>query len=183
MLRNNPLNIVEETKIVALLARGDSYLQIRKQFTKEFERTLSLETIRKIRDRNAENLKIIMSRTLEKQEVDVLQIRAKANRKIENRLDLDSKQQDLLIKANEDFLNDKIDLQEYTKLVKSVKQLSVSDLVNVSKEMHAQSAGDPAPQGNPQDMARIAAALQNSDEVQLNQLVFKPKETPSDGQS
>lgn len=168
-----PLTITEETKVIALLARGDSYSQIRRTFEAENGRTLNSHTIMDVRKRNAVTLQAIKDKTLAKQEADAEAIKTKANSIIKKQLDSADMAVEILAKAGEQYLNDEIGFKEYGEIIKHIKHASLPELVTVSKEMHAQSAGPPLGGSNPEDLAAIRTALESGDEVSLTKLMFK----------
>lgn len=173
MAGNHTLGIPEETYVVALLARGDRIIDIQAEFEKTFERTINKATVVNIRKRNAENLEIIRSRTQEKIERDQAAIRNKANAKIDKKLDSDDLAAQVIAKAHSQYINGEIDYSQYSVLLRSVKELSVSELVSVSKEMHLQASDAPGEPVNNEDMQKLQAAIQAGDTLTLNQLVFK----------
>lgn len=167
--RGERLSISEETKIVALLARGDKH----KDIIKQLDEPVTLVTIGKIKKRNMGNLQILAQKSLQKEEADALAIKNKANAHIKQRLDSDDTALKLLEKANQQYLNDDISMSEYAHLMKLIKTATIQELVSISKEMHAQSVTEEAPPSSAQDIAALVAAIKSGDEVQLNQIIFK----------
>lgn len=163
------ISVQDETKIVALLARGDSYNAI------HTETGVSLDTIGKVKKRNKENLDIITQKSLELEHSNAQAIKDKANKMLSKKLDADERNQDVLLQAKEDWLNNVIEFKQYEDILRRHKALSVSELVAVSKEMHAQAStgdSDKTPQA---DLTALTEAIRNGDTVQLNQMIFNPK--------
>lgn len=160
------ISTVTETQVVALLARGDKHEDIRVQTG------VSLDGIRLIKIRNKENLAIIKQKTLEKQIENADLIKAKANTKLSKRLDRDDTAEAILAKANKDYLDDTITLKEFTNIMHRVKELSITELVQVSKEMHHQSVETDTPKDSAADMAALIEAIRSGDEVSITKAVF-----------
>jgi superfamily II RNA helicase len=173
MAGNQRLSIAEETKIVALLARGDTYQQIQAAF--EGLRKLNEKTIRKVKIRNKENLDLIKERQLQREEADALAIKQKANKLISRRLDQSDHDAEALVKANEDFAKGTINYKEWQTLVAKLKPTSLPELVSVSREMHNQSSTETPPQTPHKDLQALVAAIRSGDEVRLSEMVFKGK--------
>lgn len=164
------LSIVDETKIVMLLARGDTYEQIQAQVD------VSAPTIGTVKKRNKENLELIKSKLTEQAAEDALGIKHKANKLISKRLDKADSAQQLLEKAQQDFLDDKISYKELADALRRFKEIGITELVTVSKEMHAQSNKADNPPSSPKDLQELAAAIASGDEVRITQATFNPKQ-------
>lgn len=163
------IDIQTESKIVALMARGDSYKQIMEQVD------VNINTLTKIKKRNQDNLTLIKQKSLELEQSNAQAIKDKANKLLSNKLDAAMNNQALLLKAKQDWLDDVITFKEYEVLLRQHKDISVTELVTVSREMHSQSQDhndDKAPQ---KDLKALTEAIKNGDTVQLNQMIFNPK--------
>lgn len=154
-----------------LLARGDTYKQIQAQI----ERGVTDATISAVKKRNKDNLELIASKLMERAAEDAAGIKQKANTLISKRLDKVDDTFDILDKARQDWIDDKITWKEYEKIMRKFKDVSLGELVTVSKEMHAQSSKGDAPPSSPKDLADIAAAIASGDEVRITQAVFNAK--------
>lgn len=164
-----PLSIVDETKIVALLARGDTREAIIAQFP---ERSLDPRTVTNVKKRNKDNLAILKEAMLQKAQDDAMAIKHKANRKLSKKLDDDDKRLEALSVAHQDFIDGNLTSKEYSLILKSNRELSVTELVSVSKEMHNQSKEDEVAPTPAKDMAALVDAIKSGDEVKLNQIIF-----------
>lgn len=166
------LSIAEETYIVGCLARGDTYEMIKSQIVKEFDRTVTSDTIALVKKRNKKNFTMIKKATMETTRANTMAILAKANNRLEEKLDSDELQNALLIKAHQDYIEDKITLEEYMALAKSFKTATIPELVSISREMHAQSSDTPPAPQDPEELKRLREALESGNEVTLNQIIF-----------
>lgn len=161
------LNLEQETRIVALLARGtDTQGEIAKEVG------VSDVTVTAVKKRNKENLAIISQQLLMRAAEDAGSIKEKANTKLSQKLDRDDKVVRIIEKAHDEFLEGEISIKEYSAILRKVKELSVNELVTVSREMHNQSAGAEKPPTTQQDLAFLAAAIASGDEVKITQAVF-----------
>lgn len=160
------ISMETETKCVAMIARGDLHEEISKELG------IALQSVGNIKKRNKANLQIIEQKLLTKATEDALSIKHNANKKISKRLMRDDKATQILDKANDDYLNDRIDIKEYTEMVRRVKELTINELVSVSKAMHDQSSELEKPPATQSDLAALAAAIRSGDEVKITQAVF-----------
>jgi hypothetical protein len=173
----NELSTLEETKIIALVARGDSYAEIKGIMQDQHGRNLTYGTLQSVKKRNKGNLDKIRDITLAKQNEDAQANNVQANRIIKKQLNNTEMAVDVLTKAGEQYLNDEIDEKEYTSLVKSIKVASLTELVSISKEMHTQAIKPTDNSSSPEDLAAIRKALEEGDEVTLNQIIFKKNQS------
>lgn len=172
------LSIDEEARIIGMFARGDRTAEIIAATTDEYGRSLSVQTVTSVRRRNANTLEDIRKRAQAAHEADSQKIRDKANGIIKKQLDQAETAQEVLTTASQQYIAGEITLGQYSSLIKSVKSASLAELVNVSKEMNAQTSSAVSPPGDPKDLAAIRAALESGDDVTLTQLVFKKNSNP-----
>lgn len=176
------LTAMQETKIVALLARGDSYSDIARLFEAEEDRPLNVHTVSAVKRRNQATLDKIKTATLQKQVADAMQIKLKANNVISTQLDNLERNSLILQKAGVEYLAGDLSLKEYTEIAKRLKGASLPELVAVSKEMHAQTNGTPDAPINPAEQAALVSAMEAGDTVKLTQVLFKKGgDTQDDG--
>jgi hypothetical protein len=168
-----PLSTAEELKIVALLARGDTYEEIRNYFKENNWRVPNNATILNVKNRNKENLDLIKVRILEKEAEDAVAIKKKANSLLKKRLDRNELETEVLTKASQQFADGEIDAKEFSDIKKRVKEISVVELVAVSREMHTQSkATDEIQNTAPKDLSELVKAIKSGDEIKLQQIIF-----------
>lgn len=169
--RGVKIDVATEVKIVALIARGDTQEQISQQIAGG----VSKNALTAIKKRNKENLDLIKERLMQRAMDDAEGIKQKANKIISQKLDHADDADVILDKARQDWLDDKITWPEYDKILKRFKPLSVTELVSVSKEMHAQSTDNTKPPASEADLASLAAAIRSGDEIKITQAVFNAK--------
>lgn len=165
-----PLTIEQEQTIVALLARGDSYSEIKKHMLAN-GRSVNKNTISVVKKRNMSSLTIIKEKQLTKALNDAQAIKNKANTQLSQRLDASAKAEEAISKATKDYMSGLIDHDEFTRVVKSAKTATIQDLVSVSREMHNQSLEEPKEEEK-RDMQALIDAIKSGNEVTLNQMIF-----------
>jgi hypothetical protein len=171
MIDRSRLTAEEETKILALIVRGDTYSEIQKIMEKE-HRHVTQVTITKVKQRNKKNLEIIKARMQAKAETDAMALKDKANKILDKKLDRSEATEDILAKAQADYLDKKIEFKEYMEIIRTQREVSITELVSVSKEMHNQSKEDEATPVDKKDITALVQAIKSGDEVTLNQLIF-----------
>lgn len=160
------LDTFTETQIVARLARGDKQLDIMA------EMGVAIATVTAVKKRNKENLAIIKQKTLEKQIENAEAIKQKSNAKLSKRLDRDDEAEKIISKAQSEYLNGDISLKEFSDIMRRVKELSVNELVTISKEMHHQTVETDKPPAAAGDLTDLIAAIKSGDEVSITKAVF-----------
>lgn len=171
-----PLSVAEELKIVALLARGDTYQQIQEYFQANAMRKPTNTTILNVRKRNKENLDLIKQKIIQKEAEDATSIKEKANSLIKKRLERADSEAKVLAIANQQFVDGEIDMEELTRVKRLIKETGMVELVAVSREMYAQSRADNDVVNNtPKDLSALVAAIRSGDEVKLQQIIFNSK--------
>lgn len=148
-----------EMHIVALIARGDTYDNIRADILARFERGISVGVITAIKKRNSEAIASIKQAVIEKERDDAQGLLIRTHRLIGKRL-----------RAVEEGAN-----------------IRDSDLVAVSKEMFHQSRTergldeDGQKLINPKEkLKELQDMLEENDEIRLERIVFAKRETPTE---
>src|SRR3990167_612375 len=166
------LSTEQETHIVALLARGDTYKDITAQMNDKFNRPVDKMTIVNVKKRNAGNLSLIKEKQLQKALNDAQAIKDKANTLISTKLNSATKAQEAIDKAKDEFSKGNINVDELTGIIKANITPTLPELFSVSKEMHNQAQADDKPLER-KDLTALAEALKSGDEIALNQILIK----------
>ena len=172
------LTTAEETKIVMLLARGDTYPQIQEEMKPI--RHVNEVTIGRVKKRNQENLELIRERLLKREEEDALSIKRKANKLIANKLDRAETEDEKADKIREDHRNGKIDKAEYDRRMRTTQHTSLPELVTVSREMHSQSQTQPPAETPQKDLEALIQAINSRDQVEIVKTIFKAQDDISE---
>jgi hypothetical protein len=166
----------DEMQILARIARGDTQLQISKDFN------VSKDTITAIKKRNPDTLALIKEQVLSHRVSMASRIIGKANMAIEKRIDDSEEFDDKVTELTKEYNDGELNQDEYEIKLRALNKLTVTELVSISKEMHAQTKKDPEnpnADNNPADnqayLVALAKALETGDEVVLERLIFTPK--------
>lgn len=166
---------------MALIARGDTQEQIREYMKNEVGRSVSRNTIMEVKKRNKKNLDILRNKLLVKEEAQATALRSQANKIVKRKLDQEDKKLDVLEQARLDYLDGKIPLYEYVEIVKANRELSLNEVVNVSKVMHDQAKSEDEVPPEQRDTGALVSAIRSGDEVTLQQIIFNKKEEDPGG--
>lgn len=176
------LDTQTETKIVALIARGDTYEQIRQHLQREGV-SISISGLQKVKQRNTDALSYINKKLIDHQATKTARILEKARDQIEKKLDAANGESGSLQELVDLRNSGEIDDQEFARLsfeVVSKQSLSIKDLTTVSKEMFNQSqieAGKPTsisdnPTQAKENLMKLLAAINSGDEKQIAEAIF-----------
>ena len=102
----------DETLIVALIARGDSHIEIAERMG------VHVNSLTNIKKRNKASLEAIREKMQIVAAENELAIKQAANRKLKGRLDRDDTSEKIINKAHSDYLDGTIELKEYTDILK-----------------------------------------------------------------
>jgi hypothetical protein len=171
-----------ETKIVALIARGDSYSQIKASLEKEGV-SISTTAIGDIKARNEQALSYIQNKLIDHETTKTARILNKTRDMIEKKLDAASGDVPVLQELIELRDNGEIDDNEFARLsMRAVEShsISIKDLTTVSKEMFNQSqieAGKPTsisetPEQAKKNLQTLLEAINNKDEAAMVKAIF-----------
>lgn len=172
----------QETKIVALIARGDSYGKIREQIKKEDGIAISAMGVSNVKKRNSEALSYIQQKMIDHETNKATSILNKARDLIEKKLDKadDESIPDELQRAYDDG---EIDTKQFLDRKASVinqRRLSVGELNMVAKEAFNQSqieSGKPTSITNSPEIAKerlqgLLKAINSGDPEAIAKAVF-----------
>jgi len=170
-----------EVRIVALIARGDTYATIQAQLKKDGI-SITIPTISKIKLRNEDALKAIKTQMIKVESSKSATILEKSRNLIEKKLDKaeDDSIPEELTQALE---NGDIDFKDYLKEVSRVqnsRRLSVGELNMVAKEAFNQSqieSGKPtsitdSPEQAKHNLERLLSAINSGKEEDIVKAIF-----------
>lgn len=169
-----------ETKIVALIARGDSYQSIKEQLEQE-NITVSISLIGKVKERNAEALTYISKELVKHETTNARRIMGKARDLVEKQLDEAAGNEELRSDALRAFLSGDITKDELdTVLHNTGRQIALKDLITASKEFFNQSqieAGKPtsiteSPEQAKKNLKTLLEAIDKGDEAAMVKGIF-----------
>ncbi len=157
------LNEVIEIKVLAQLAQGKRILAIADELG------IHEASVDRIKRNNKDKLNKMIEKVRVVQDGIEFVIRNKVNTKILQRLAADDLVSETKEKVLQMFYDKQITWNEYQSLVKDLKQIPLSELINASKEMYHQSGPDAATPANSEDMSALASAIASGDAVQITQ--------------
>jgi len=182
MANKRKIDTQTEIKIVARIARGDTYQDIKDDLVKEGV-DISLSGITDIKQRNSMALEQIKSSLVAHETSKSARILDKAKKQIEHKLDSADQIEKELEEAKKLYDDGDIDFKEYLDSVEQINRrghISVKDLVTISKEMFNQSqieAGKPTsitenPEENKKNLMILLKAINDKDEVGMLHAIF-----------
>lgn len=174
------LDTQAETKVVALLARGDSYQNIVNQLAEEGI-NVTPQAIAKVKERNTEALNYMKERMIDHAATRSQRILEKARNLVENRLDEALDKEKIRSDALRAYVSGEIEEDEYKAILNNTgSQISLKDLITASKEFFNQSqieAGKPTsitenPQQAKENLNRLLSAINSGDEKAIAEAIF-----------
>lgn len=176
---------VTEQKAIALLARGDKYQEVADTLEREDNLKLTYEGVMTLAKRNKEAIAALKKQIQAKVTSNSLAILDKSRMLIEKKLDRATKLELLLDEIAEQFANGEIDENEYLSKIRAIPSISLAELTSVTKEAFNQSQVESGALGalpgvSAEDakaqLATLVKALQSGNEVELQRIVFNPKQ-------
>jgi len=174
-------------KVLAMMARGEKYETIQRILKDNHGVEISAGGLSSMRKRHADSIKEMELMILEAETSEAEQVRVKTLRQLSRKLDRASADESELEELDRQYRNGEIEsLSEYRRLKTGLLKLSVRELAQISKDMHAQS-GKPKgasalPVGavpvegtpNPKWVEAMMLAVQRGDTIAMQQLVITP---------
>lgn len=180
------LNTAQRMRVLALMARGDTYAQIRAHLQSQYDITISDNSLSDIKKRHGDTLAEMTRTMVEHEAIEAEDLLKKTRRMIGRKLSQAEQDANKLAKLDEQYREGDITKSQYDLKRAGLLGLSINQLVAVSKEMHNQVMKDIPPGlppgasatgaiggGNPAITEAIVAAIKNGDTVELQRLVFK----------
>lgn len=169
-----------ETKIVALIARGDTYQSIKERLAKDGVE-ISISQISNIKDRNLDSLEYIKNSLVKHETTNATRIMGKARQLVEDKLDAAMGNDKIRSDALRALLEGDIEKDEYESIMRETgSQIALKDLVTTSKEFFNQSqieAGKPTsitenPTQAKENLKRLLEAINSGDEQRIVEAIF-----------
>lgn len=181
------LDTAQKMKVLAMLARGERYATIQSILKKDHDIDYSINSIRLLKKNHAETIAEMEAMIIEREASEAEQIRVRALASVSRKLDRASKDESELAELDRAYRDGELEIAEYKRRKKGLLDLSVTELLSVSKEMYAQTGkgknasiapGSPAGGGegiaNPQTLEVLMDAIKRGDTVTLQQMVINP---------
>jgi len=177
-----------ETKVLALIARGDSYKDISATLTKEDDHALSVPAISLIKKKNSTALLAIQNAMRQESAGRVNRITNKANRALEDKLDNHLTTEEKKNEAYKQLANGDIEKDEYYALIEGLTEMQTKDIIAVSKESFRQAQladGKPTnisenPKQAREQLLAFLQVINTNDAEKVHELIFGLQTKPGD---
>jgi hypothetical protein len=183
----NKLSTPQRMVVLALLARGDGNAKIVAFLRENYGIDTSEGSISQIKKTHADTLALMKQKIQEHELSNVEDLLEKTRTMIGRKLNRAEKDSQTLEDLDYQFHNGEISEKEYKEKRKGLLDLSIGQIINVSKEIHNQvvksapPGGIPPgagtlglPSGNAALTDAIVAAIKRGDTVELQKLVLNP---------
>lgn len=166
----------QEMRIVALLARGDKQQDIVDEIANSGVE-ISLAAVSAVKKRNQVLLDHMKGAIADREAANATRILEKTHVMLNRKMDRSLKDSALFEKYLIKFRNGQIDEEEFKQKTQHIANLSVAELTQLSKEMHAQKSkaeepGESSPKDSKKQMEELVDAIKKGDKVTLSQIVF-----------
>lgn len=167
-----------EQKIVRLMALGKTQDDILKKIKKENKVELAKKTLTDIKKRNYESLEEQQRAIIRQEAATAASIHGKTNSMLYKRLEKADDDTETLWDLEQQYRDGDIDEEEFYKQISRLKDVSIEQLLKVSKEMYTQTGAAAEPNASsgasidPNQAKDLVNALKNSDAVELQRIVF-----------
>lgn len=178
---SQPVSPLIETRVLALITRGDTYEDIQKSLARDGH-GINKMTISAIKKRNAEALDYMKSALVKHEMNKSAEILGKTRLLLEKKLTKALKVDDELDDLKAQLIDGLIDDSQYDVLSKNLRKddLSVVALTSLSKEMFSQSRIEEgklpdkpeSPEEARQKLGDLLKAVNDKDEKKLIELIF-----------
>jgi hypothetical protein len=181
----------QKLRALAYIARGDTMSQVAAHLLEDFEVSITESALYKIKKDNAETIQKIQERLADSAAADADALMKSSRVALARRLQRDSRDGAELELLDQQYRDGEIDKSEYQRKKAGLLQLSVNELVNISRSMHAQvikvpgGAGaelppgpggpaQPLPAGSatPAQLEALLKAIQSGNHVEIQRIVF-----------
>ena len=174
-------------KVLAMMARGEKYGTIVHILKDEHGIDYTPNGLTSLRNTHKEVITQMEEMILDAQASESEQIRVKSLRQLSRKLDKANEDEQALDALDAEYReDDEMTLAEYRRRKAGLLKMSVSELVLISKEMHAQNLKIKGPVGaagltneapggaDPKFVEALMSAIQRGDTIALQQMVINP---------
>lgn len=175
----NKINPRTETKIVKWMAHGMPYKDILERLEEENSLKINMQTLTNIKKRNYDKLDQFREAIIKEEAATASVLHQRSNKMLQKKLDKADQDTDYLQELKQKYVDGEIDIKEFNQQVEKLEEVSIDQLLKISKEMHSQTSGSSENSsgggGNtvdPHQAKDLVHALQNSDAVELQRIVF-----------
>lgn len=193
MNKRTRLTTDQKMAALAMIARGDTLSQVAANLLTEYEVTISESAIRKIKSLHQETILKMQETIADGKAAEAGDISKRSRHLINRRLDKAERDERALEELDQKYRDGEIDggAEEYRRRKAGLLKISVAELINISKTMHAQTIRIPAlpqlpdtttPQANlppgagqtPAQLEALLGAIKAGNTVEIQRLIFTP---------
>ena len=181
----------QKLRALAYIARGDTMSQVAAHLLEDFDLTISEARLYQIKKENADTIQKIQERLADSAAADAEQLMKSSRVALARRIQRDARDGAELEQLDQQYRDGEIDKAEYQRKKSGLLQLSVNELVNISRSMHAQvikvpgggvpelppgpgGPAQPLPAGSatPAQLEALLKAIQSGNHVEIQRIVF-----------
>lgn len=175
------IDAATETRIVAMIARGDTYEAIRRVL-KDEGITIALSTISDVKKRNTDALKYMQDALVQHETNQSTKLLSKSRQLLERKLNRALHQDEEMADLKEQYVEGEIDQGQFNVLMERAlkSELTVAELTSLTKEMFNQSQVE---QGKPtsitenpaqakENLKTLLEAINSKDDKAIVQAIF-----------
>lgn len=182
------LTMDQKLRALAYIARGDTMSQVAAHLLEDFDLTISEARLYQIKKENADTIQKIQERLADGVLADAEKLMQSSRVALARRLQRDARDGAELEQLDQQYRDGDLSKEEYQRKKAGLLQLSVNELVNISRSMHAQvvkapgspelppgaGAAQPLPAGSstPAQLEALLQAIQRGDHVEMQRIVF-----------
>lgn len=180
----------QKLRALAYIARGDTMSQVAAHLLEDFQVSITESALYKIKKDNLETIQKIQDRLADSAVADADAILKQSRVALAKKMQRADRDGNELEQLDQQYRDNEIDKATYQRRKAGLIQLSVSELVNISRTMHAQvikvpgapelppGAGpaQPLPAGSstPAQLEALLKAIQAGNTVEIQRLIFTP---------
>lgn len=185
------LTMDQKLRALAYIARGDTMSQVAAHLLEDFQVEITESALYKIKKDNLETIQKIQDRLADSAVADAESLMKSSRVALAKKLQRADRDGNELERLDQQYRDGEIDKSEYQRKKSGLLQLSVSELVNISRSMHAQvvkvpgggapelppgpgGPAQPLPAGasTPAQLEALLHAIQRGDHVEIQRIVF-----------
>lgn len=181
----------QKLRALAYIARGDTMSQVAAHLLEDFQVSITESALYKIKKDNLETIQKIQDRLADSAVADADAILKQSRVALAKKMQRADRDGNELEQLDQQYRDGEIDKSQYQRRKAGLIQLSVSELVNISRTMHAQvikvpgvpelppgpgGAAQPLPAGSstPAQLEALLKAIQAGNTVEIQRLIFTP---------
>lgn len=177
----------QRLRTLAYIARGDTMSQVAAHLLEDYGVKISESRLYQIKKNNIETINKIQDRLADSAAADADQILRQSRVALAKKMSKADRDGSELDALDEQYRNGEIKKELYQRKKAGLLQLSVGELVNISRSMHAQTvkapalpelppggAAQPLPAGSstPAQLESLLKAIQSGNHVEIQRIVF-----------